>query len=155
MSLTSYIKVIVSISFDNFAYISAILGPILTRLDHNDGMADGDKQCLIIWLMTMQVKITIYKNRSCSAIIRMILFRNECREHSKKSKDSIIFYWLIQFAVVGNLSHFEQMPRLICLDSRGCTVELLLLGLHSLSLEGVCRRQRFKRLFLFTNEPIG
>ena len=38
MTLKSQIKIIVRVTFQNVAYISAILGPILTKFHHNNGI---------------------------------------------------------------------------------------------------------------------
>ena len=46
MTLMSKIKVIVRVTVHNFAYISTILGPVVTNCDHNDGIAAGNKNVI-------------------------------------------------------------------------------------------------------------
>ena len=49
MTLTSYIKIIASVTFHNFAYISAVLGTVLTKFRPTRWHLDRQQKSLIIF----------------------------------------------------------------------------------------------------------
>ena len=73
MTLTLQFKVTVRVTFHNSAYISAILGPILTKFRLQRRHRDRQQKNSYLLTFKMQIKITIYKKNYISTIIRPIL----------------------------------------------------------------------------------